>query len=386
MRVTSIRSQRESRDGHPWTQNADIARPRASAVRHGKWGRAKSSCFELVYTRGRQRKCRAGVVGFKTTTDRLSFLVLAVEVLHEKGLRLLSVRNVDKKHVAVLVEWILTSKYANASRATYLNHLRWWMHAVGKSHLEKFVLKEGNKNRPKVCRSYVAREDKSLRPTGVSDEEMLGRVYAIDARVAAVLLLMNTFGLRMMEAWQFCPWESHDKRGRITIRYGTKGGRARTHRSQLVAKHVEQAVIDICRAFAPSRSDSMIPRGTTKDEARAHFYYVMRKVGFTRKDLKRTPHALRHGVALDIFAQCYGGDAPARGGVCDDQKHYREAQAVTADFMGHRRPDNGSAYNGSRRQVARRTSRRPKDLPQTQAWIDVQPAEGVIARHSEPLA
>jgi integrase len=384
MRSTNAHGQGQTARTHRWARSLAPTALNEPLIRRGKLGRAQTSCFELAETRGRERKFRAGVVGCKTTQDRLTFLMMAVGVLHEKGFRLSSVRNVEQKHVAVLIEWLVDRRYANASRATYLNHLRWWVHAVGKPHLERYILKEGARIHPQVCRSYIARYDKSLAPTGVSFDEMFGRVRAIDERVAACLLLMNTFGLRTMEAWHMRPWKVHDKKGRITIVYGTKGGRRRTFRRPLVSKELEQAVLDHARAFAIHRSDSMIPPGSTPQQARAHFYYVMRKAGFTRKDIQRTPHALRHGVALDIFARRYGGAAPARGGLCEDAKRYREAQAECAEYMGHRRPDIGCAYNGSRRQAARRSARRTANGTGSQAWIDEPTgAIDVASRHED---
>lgn len=163
---------------------------------------------------------------------------------------------------------------------------------------------------------------------------------------------MNTFGLRMMEAWRFRPWKAHDKKGRITIVYGTSG-RKRTYRKPLVSKDTEQAVLEHCRRLrtiairlheSAGEHPTASARALLLRDAQAGLYSERPSTNSTCASAWRGSRYLR---AL------LGADAPARGGLCEDKE-----RAVCAEYMGHRRPDIGSAYNGSRRQAARRIARR----------------------------
>jgi integrase len=81
----------------------------------------------------------------------------------------------------------------------------------------------------------------------------------------------------------------------------------------------------------------------------AHFYYVMKKLGITKKALGVTAHGLRHGCANDHHEALTGNKTPVRGGRPLPAEQERVARESTARLLGHSRPDITGAYIGSAR-------------------------------------
>lgn len=339
-------------------------------VRLGKLGRCLASFRDFCKAKDLKRKRRAGCVAHKTARDRRQRGKQAIRILHRKGMKVQSVHNLRAKHFDVLMEHVETADYEPGTRQDWVSFLRWLAQELGLGEVERRIVRRRWRMKHLMRRTYVAKGDRSLLPTGVSFDEMFQRVYAIEPWVAACVLLMHAFALRAKEAMLFRPWDPYDEQGRIHIEYGTKGGRSRTHERPVLSKVYEMAVLGFARLFAASKTESMIPRGMEFKHAYARFYYVMRKAGFTRADVGRTPHALRHGRLQGVFKAEAGFEPSTRGGCMEtDPERACAAADRVSNVAGHKRRWIATAYVGRYAPPRRRKANVPH-RPDTQAWID----------------
>lgn len=341
-----------------------------SPVRLGKLGRCLASFRDFCEAKDLKRKRRAGCVAAKTARDRRQRGKQAIRILHRKGMKVQSVHNLRAKHFDALMEHVETADYEPGTRQDWVSFLRWLAQELGLREVERRIVRRRWKMKHLMRRTYVAKGDRSLLPTGVSFDEVFQRVYAIEPWVAACLLLMHAFALRTKEAMLFRPWDPYDEEGRIHIEYGTKGGRPRTHERPVLSKVYETAVLAFARLFAASKTESMIPRGMEFKHAYARFYYVMRKAGFTRAKVGRTPHALRHGRLQGVFKAEAGFEPSTRGGCMEaDPERACAAADRVSNVAGHKRRWIATAYVGRYAPPRRRRTNSP-DRPDTQAWTD----------------
>ena len=230
--------------------------------------------------------------GHVTRRDRAYMLDQAADLLHELGFRRLRAAGLRRKHVNALVgEW----RRQRLSVGTLKNRmaaLRWWARRVGRAGVVGTNAEHGIGNR-----TYVTNEDRSRR----LDADRLERVK--DAHVRMSLRLQEVLGLRREEAIKFTP--SYADRGdRVVIKASwAKGGRAR---EIPIWNDAQRPVLDAARRLAGG--GAMIAGGRNYAAQRKVYEKQTAAAGLERM------HGLRHGYAMDRYADLTGWPAPAAGG------------------------------------------------------------------------
>jgi integrase len=290
-----------------------------------------------------------------TQTKRWSVVFNAFETLrHELGYSLQDPANFRLKHMAALVAHWEKKGLSPSTIQNNISILRLFAGWIGKRGMipaTEALVSSPEKGR----RSYAADRDKSWSGAGVDVAELLARVGGEDPRVAMQMELEFAFGLRVEEAWKLRP-----SRGAaivpsdsgavevLNVLSGTKGGR---HRLVFVRTEAQREVLR--RAAAMAGGGSMIPPGHTEKEWRNRYYWVLRKLGVSRKSLGVTSHGLRHEFANAQYRERLGVESPVRGGgqpVLSRDDANREKRQL-AEELGHSRTSIVTAYSGSKRSV-----------------------------------
>lgn len=210
-----------------------------------------------------------------------------------------------------------------------------------------------------VRRAYGALIDKGWESHGVSVDEVIAAVDAVDSHVGGQLAMMIAFGLRRKEAVMFCPRAAevpayalpvqHPRSDHyisfLRIKRGTKGGRLR-----YAAVRTPQQRQALVRARCLARQDwrHIGHPGLSLKQSLDLFSNVVRSVGLTKNDLGVTPHGLRHQFAGDLYFDITQVQPPVRGGeLIIDREVMADAYRQVAEQLGHHRPQISNAYLGS---------------------------------------
>ena len=171
-------------------------------------------------------------------------------------------------------------------------------------------------------------------------------------RVAAIVLLARTTGMRLREAiLADLPRLQREAEhlGRINIQDGTKGGRSGASAQRwVIANEAVKAALQFARHAAPTGSRNLLAR----NESYAAF--LQQTVLPTRETLHRQElkgfHELRAAYACERYEQLTGHAAPVNGGHCYriDPDLDRQARLQISLELGHNRIDVVSAYIGGR--------------------------------------
>ena len=171
-------------------------------------------------------------------------------------------------------------------------------------------------------------------------------------RVAAIVLLARTTGMRLREAILADLPRLHreaEHLGRINIQDGTKGGRSgATAPRWVVANAAVKAALQLARHASPTGSHNLLAR----DESYAAF--LQQTVLPARETLHKQGlkgfHELRAAYACERYEQLTGHAAPVNGGHCNriDRELDRQARQQISLELGHNRIDVVSAYIGGR--------------------------------------
>jgi hypothetical protein len=197
------------------------------------------------------------------------------------------------------------------------------------SHLRKILEKSG---RHKIAASE-ALSNKALGIDGRSrqgtktacPQEKYKQAYtaakAKDARVAAVMQLQRTFGLRRQEAIRagksLKTWQKAITNGQNTVRlsYGAKGGRPR----DILILDREQALLAVKEALSVMKDGQLLDGGLK--EAKNYYSHAVAEVGLTGE---HSTHSLRYAWAQECLKSL------ERQGF--DRE---EALALTSQYLGH---------------------------------------------------
>ncbi|WP_409281122.1 integrase [Pseudomonas defluvii] len=159
-------------------------------------------------------------------------------------------------------------------------------------------------------------------------------------RVAAIVLLARTTGMRLREA---------EHLGRINIQDGTKGGRSGASAPRWLNANEEVTVaLQLARNASPPRSRNLLAR----DESYAAFLHqtvLPARQTLHEQGLKGF-HELRAAYACERYEQLTSHAAPVNGGHCyriDRDLDQQTRQQISAE-LGHNRIDVVSAYIGGR--------------------------------------
>ncbi len=352
--------------------------PRHRAVtRHGDGyrgplGKLLRELRGLIHIHGGTAAVSSRAVGGKTERERRVVLKAMLVNLYRGGYKLCSPKNFRSKHVRAILQNWRDRGHAASTMATYISHLRTFCAWIEKPQLIGVIEKFCAENPGVTRRSTATERDKSAKGAGVDFQEIFRLALEEDAWVACQLLLSALFGLRARESWLFRPHIVLCYMNTITITEGTKGGRPRTLPLQLTPE--QKAAWEWAKTFPKTPSESMIPRGYTVKRWAAHYYWVCRKIGLSRRGkFSVTPHSLRHGVLLDLYEGLTGVSAPVRGGVAGaaDRHEDRAAREVVAEFAGHSRASVTSAYIGSANRDRSGGASTPKNSSASAGNIDV---------------
>lgn len=171
-------------------------------------------------------------------------------------------------------------------------------------------------------------------------------------RVAAIVLLARTTGMRLREAILADLPRLHREAedfGRINIQDGTKGGRSGASAPRwVVANEAVKAALQLACQASPPRSRNLLAR----DESYAAF--LQQTVLPARDTLHEHGlkgfHELRAAYACERYEQLTGHAAPVNGGHCYriDCDLDQQARQQISHELGHNRIDVVSAYIGGR--------------------------------------
>ena len=171
-------------------------------------------------------------------------------------------------------------------------------------------------------------------------------------RVAAIVLLARTTGMRLREAiLADLPRLQREAEhlGRINIQDGTKGGRSGASAPRwVIANEAVKAALQFARHAAPTGSRNLLAR----NESYAAF--LQQTVLPARQTLHEHGlkgfHELRAAYACERYEQLTGHAAPVNGGHCYrfDRDLDKQARQQISVELGHNRIDVVSAYIGGR--------------------------------------
>ncbi|UFH26415.1 integrase domain-containing protein [Pseudomonas sp. CIP-10] len=171
-------------------------------------------------------------------------------------------------------------------------------------------------------------------------------------RVAAIVMLVRTTGMRLREAiLADLPrlQREAEQLGRINIQDGTKGGRSGVSAPRWITATAEvRAALQLARKTSPPGSRNLLER------AESYAAFLRQSVLPARKILHQHGlkgfHELRAAYACERYEQLTGYSAPLNGGHCYDIEPalHRSAQQQISLELGHHRVDVVSAYIGGR--------------------------------------
>ena len=138
-----------------------------------------------------------------------------------------------------------------------------------------------------------------------------------------------------------------DRGSSLYIKKGAKGGRPRSIEITTVE---QRETLELVKGFMRLRSgvDHLGSTGRDLEQALQRSYYILKKIGITKKNLGVTAHGLRHGFCQQLMVNM--GLIPAIKGGLPDQMTREERTGIeraVSEALGHTRPSITTAYGGS---------------------------------------
>ncbi|MBC3879725.1 integrase domain-containing protein [Undibacterium sp. FT79W] len=308
-------------------------------------------------------------LGIKTQRMRSLCLLASLETLQKNGLhRFTTLSSLKEKHIQFLIDaWIAKNQGRGTieNKLTYLAALASWL---GKANIVKDV-SEYEQIRQLPKRSGTTMTDKSWESRNIDAQQMIAQIAADNPHVAIQLALQITFGLRTEESMLLRPFDVLMRRSGqlyLMIADGTKGGRPRRIDVQ---DEADLDVIELAKNYINRKSKTTIPEEYTFQEWKNKYYYLLKKHGFTKKNLGVTAHGLRHQYMQNLYKQLTGSDSPVRGGEQPAPDILAHARQVITEHAGHSRASKANAYIGSHAAMKAKTS---KDLTNRQILDSLQ--------------
>jgi len=311
--------------------------------------------FRVGYEKGRR------LVSHATRDDREKRLFQCFKQLWELGFRIEHPSNLASKHIVALVEFWTGQRamiikmgkvtrpifkiYSPKTIENWLSALRTLCGWLGKNDVvmpKKFYATEAH---PLKC-TGIAQEDKSWEAANIDFKKIMQDAFDEDSAVATQLMVMSVFGLRIKEAVMFNVYDS-DRGSSLYIKKGAKGGRPRSIEITTVE---QRETLELVKGFMRLRSgvDHLGSTGRDLEQALQRSYYILKKIGITKKNLGVTAHGLRHGFCQQLMVNM--GLIPAIKGGLPDQMTKEERTRIeraVSEALGHTRPSITTAYGGS---------------------------------------
>jgi integrase len=307
----------------------------------------------------------AGVGRRRPVSQRTStnYRVVMHQVLDELRHLRMGVQNlgeIGQKHVIRLTKHWQACKQAPATIQNKVSVMRRFLTMVGKPNAIpqrdewRHALNTHGVEAPDR-RETVLRKSKAWKERGVDFKQIVEKVRINSAITAMQLEVQAAFGLRALESMELDP-RAADHGDDLRLLYGTKGGRPRDVEFKTSDEGLNlfrRDVLERAKAMAKVHPKGRLARkGYSLDANVKHFYYQMRKVGVTRKDLGVTAHGLRHEYMTNKLEDETG--LPAFNTSCAKLHYTREEiermkkaeEKVTSD-AGHAREYSSRAYVGS---------------------------------------
>lgn len=289
---------------------------------------------------------KKGVCSAHTQYDRALILRMAFAQLRDMGVRLPSPRNLGNRHVFMLMERWDQEGVTVKVLHTRISYLRTFTHWIGKDGMVKDIrdyLPERD-----LTRRAAAKANRAWEANGVIPQEVIARARTLDERLALMLSMQNAFALRMKESIEMRPAYCLAESGKVLEIYeGTKGGRLR--RVDIDSDYKRETFEWARRLAATGRGGRIRWPNRTWKQARAHYYYLLRKLGITKADLGVTSHGLRHGYSQEKYQELTGLPPPIVGvdpKLVDPDVHRGAGIQVSRD-LGHGRVQVTASYYGS---------------------------------------
>lgn len=249
---------------------------------------------------GRGRAARGARVSDVRAYQRVRVLFAFLSMVKDGGYAPDSLRNLKQKHILRAVEEWRNRGVSAATLANYLSALRFLAELLAKPNLcpgNEILIPE-----LVDARRNARAEERAWAPQDVSVDEILGHIAESDPRVALILRLELTFGLRVTEALRFVPSVDivpglHAEGAELHLHRGTKGGRPR--KVPIEGVYARTLLTEILQAV---HQGSMTPADSTIPAYRRKYYRVLATHGVTRAALGVTSHGLRHQYAQDVAA------------------------------------------------------------------------------------
>jgi hypothetical protein len=197
-------------------------------------------------------------------------------------------------------------------------------------------------------------------------DEVIKLAEAEDPVLAGLIIQAKEFGLRAQESLSLDPHES-DGGNHLRVLRGAKGGRQRAVRFEPFGDASLRKVLDELQNKNPDGIRGW--KGLTTKQARRRMYYLLGKLGITRRELGVTLHGLRTQFAIEKFESIAGVQAPVRGGQTINFKALDEVRRQVSQALGHNRMQVTAAYYGSFDKMAKVARQRF-----TAAWQKLQVA------------
>jgi integrase len=266
-------------------------------------------------------------------------------------------RQLRSCHIAAMVDVWVERVLDTGTIHLYLSYLRVFSVWIGKAGLVRSPEYYVGSDSEHAHRTQVATTDSSWEASGIDVDAKIAEAAKLDSWVGLQLELMRHFGLRAKEAMFFRPHEAIRDREHarvadanefpevthfVRVRHGTKGGRVR---DVPVLTDAQRDLITRIQQIVPS--GGFVGRSYhTPDQARDRFYWVLRCIGVTRKDLGIVSHGLRHGYANDLYEKKAGTPSPVRGAEEKPASDGAARQAI-ARALGHGRARVSTYYIGA---------------------------------------
>lgn len=311
----------------------------------------KEQVWKTIHESG-QRRLNGRVASERTKALTGEVVCAAVKRLYELGYKIQDVKNINERHIEVLVKdaWHVKKKKIKTIQ-NELSRLRIFMGMLGKQGTVKKIEKYLHDVDPKLLRvSNVARQSKSWSANGIDIVKKFREIDNRDWRLGLMLRLELAFGLRREEVLK-CDPHAQDFGHYFQVFPGQgKGGR---WRNIPVLSKPQRETLDYVKSKVPKNSPlgwKVTESGETADLKKNFRRYenLMSALGLTKKDAGVTGHGLRaqfaenHALLLGIIPPTLGG-APTHL-QSDEIKHKRTR---LAQALGHNRPSITNAYLGS---------------------------------------